>query len=260
MSCHVRSVIIQGMTRVKGFFSFIAFHLRNSGTECPFVRSRISKGCTLMFLSRIWGACIEIKYYRWGLHAVLYVAILSPISSLVWRYCMRWWCGHKQGRPAASAPSCQGCGLANLIQIQNLEKSTNTNKYKAPGTTFSQPESCWDMKFLPSLPMVCDGEWKKKHPKVQYIVPMKFNMDFSFHYWRCGISAKSDCAKNIEISLHHEEKIYIFPRSKYVSEKPWFPLTPLHVRCQGFWVKVALWRWRVGDGCLPSKYPYLPLS
>ena len=37
-----------------------------------------------MFLSRIWGACIEIKYYRWGLHAVLYVAILSPISSLVW--------------------------------------------------------------------------------------------------------------------------------------------------------------------------------
>ena len=65
-------------------FSFKASQLRNAGTKCPFVRSRISKGCTLMFLSRIWGACIEIKYYRWGLHAVLYVAILSPISSLVW--------------------------------------------------------------------------------------------------------------------------------------------------------------------------------
>ena len=155
MSCHVRSVIIHDSSQ--RLFSFKASHLRNAATKCPFVRSRISKGCTLMFLSRIWGACIEIKYYRWGLHAVLYVAILSPISSLVWRYCMRWWCGHKQGRPAASAPSCQGCGLANLIQIQNLEKSTNTNKYKPPRkgkTAFSQPESCWDIKFLSSLPMV----------------------------------------------------------------------------------------------------------
>ena len=136
------------------------------------MRSRISNGCTLMFLSRIWGACIEIKYYRWGLHAVLYVAILSPISSLVWRYCMRWWCGHKQGRPAASAPSCQGCGLANLIQIQNLEKSTNTNKYKAPETTFSQPESCWDMKFLPRLPMVCEGGGKRNTLKYSILYPL----------------------------------------------------------------------------------------
>ena len=126
-------------------FSFKASQLRNAGTKCPFVRSRISKGCTLMFLSRIWGACIEIKYYRWGLHAVLYVAILSPISSLVWRYCMRWWCGHKQGRPAASAPSCQGCGLANLIQIQTWKNLEIHNKYRkiqrrVPGLWSDQPD------------------------------------------------------------------------------------------------------------------------
>ena len=82
MSCHVRSVIIHDSSQ--RLFSFKASHLRNAATKCPFVRSRISKGCTLMFLSRIWVACIETKYYRWGLHAVLYVAILSPISSLVW--------------------------------------------------------------------------------------------------------------------------------------------------------------------------------
>ena len=133
MSCHVRTVIIQGMTRVKGFFPLKLLNwemlepnalLWDQGSQKDVLWcSSPASGSHASRPNTIDG--VSMPYCMWRSWARFHL-------SSGWWYCMRWWCGHKQGRPAASAPSCQGCGLANLIQIQNLEKSTNTNKYIRP--------------------------------------------------------------------------------------------------------------------------------